>query len=53
MNMYKKYPDKFLVGLKIWSSWGVALTIFKITLLETVFSKMVPNFTVVEGILET
>ena len=43
--IYKKCPDKFLVGLKFWSSWGVTPTIFKITLEETVFSKMVPNFT--------
>ena len=28
----KKCPDKFLVGFKIWASWGVALTFFKITL---------------------
>ena len=31
--LYKKCPNKFLVGLKIWTSWGEALTIFQITML--------------------
>ena len=30
---------KFLLGFKIWSTWGVATTIFKINLLETIFQK--------------
>ena len=49
INLYiykKKCPDKFLVGLKIWTSWGVAPTIFKVTLEKTVFSKMILNITV-------
>ena len=48
----KKCPEKFLVGLKIWACWGVAPTIFKVTLKEMGFSKMVPNFTVLECIFE-
>ena len=44
--MYKKKsPDKFLVGLKIWTSWGVAPTIFKITLLRRHFQKCVQKLT--------
>ena len=39
----KKCSDKYPVGLQFWSSWGVAPTIFKITLDETVFSKIVSN----------
>ena len=31
MYIYK-CPEKFLVGLKIWTSWGVAPTFFKINL---------------------
>ena len=37
---------KFLVGFKFWSSRGVAPLIFKITIPRRLFSKMVPNFTV-------
>ena len=36
----KNCPDKYLVGFIFWSSWGVAPTIFKITLLRRHFSKM-------------
>ena len=43
MYIQKNCSDKSLVGLKIWTNWGVDPTIFKITLLETVFSKMDPN----------
>ena len=46
----QKLSPTFLWVLKVWSSWEVAPTIFKITLEETVFSKMVPNFTILEGI---
>ena len=35
--------NKFLMGVKFWTSWGVAPTIFKITLLRWLFSKMVSN----------
>ena len=41
------------MGVKFWTSWGVAPTIFKITLLRWLFSKMVSNLTILEGILET
>ena len=49
---YKKYLDKFLVGLKVFRSWVDAPTIFKITPGETVFSKMGSTFTILEGIFE-
>ena len=35
--------NNFLMGVKFWTSWGVAPTIFKITLLRWLFSKMVSN----------
>ena len=50
--MFKKCPAKYPVCLEIWTSWGVTPTIFKITIEETIFSKMVPNFTVIDDILE-
>ena len=50
--IYKSCPDKFPVGFKIWTSWGVAPLIFKITLEETVLSNMAPNFAVLEGIFD-
>ena len=40
-------------GVKFWTSWGVATTIFKNTLEEGVFIKMISYLTVLEGILET
>ena len=46
--IYKKCPDKFLVCLKIWTSWAF----FKTNLLGWTLSKMVPNFTILEGIFE-
>ena len=45
--------NNFLMGVKFWSSWGVAPTIFKITLLQWFFSKMVSNLMILEGIFET
>ena len=45
--------NNFLMGVKFWTSWGVAPTIFKITLLRWLFSKMVSNLTILEGIFET
>ena len=45
--------NNFLMGVKFWTSWGVARTIFKITMLRRLFSKMVSNLTVLEGIFET
>ena len=41
------------MGVKFWTSWGVAPTIFKITLLRWLFSKMVSNLTILEGIFKT
>ena len=35
--------NKFLMAVKFWTSWGVATTIFKITILRWLFSKMVSN----------
>ena len=45
--------NNFLIGVKFWTSWGVAIKIFKITILQRLFSKMVSNLTVLEGIFET
>ena len=39
----KKCTKKFLMGVKFWTSWRVSPTIFKITLLRWLFSKMVSN----------
>ena len=44
--------NKFLMGVKFETSWGVAAKIFKNTLLERVFEKMVSNLSVLEGIFE-
>ena len=38
--IYKKCHEKFLLGLKILSSWRAAPTIFKITIISRLFSKM-------------
>ena len=40
------------MGVKFETSWGVAPKIFKNTLLERVFEKMVSNLSVLEGIFE-
>ena len=45
--------NKFVRGVKFWTSWGVAPTIFKITQLLQLFSKIVSKLTVIEGIFET
>ena len=52
LYIYKKCPEKFLVGLKIWTSWGPDEKIQKHPV-GMIFSKMVPNFTILEGIFET
>ena len=54
VHIYKHnfVQNKFLLGLIFWRSWGVAPTIFKNTLEERVFEKMVSNLTVLEGIFE-
>ena len=41
-----------LMGVKFWTSWGVATRIFKNILEERVFEKIVPKFTLLEGIFE-
>ena len=40
------------MGVKFWRSWGVSPGIFKNTIEERVFEKMVPNLTVLDGIFE-
>ena len=52
VSLQKNCPHKFRMGFKFWSSWGVAPMIFKISLLNRLFPKMVPNFTDYLGILE-
>ena len=42
-NIGIKVQKKFLMGFKFWTSWGVGPTIFKITVLRWLFSKMVSN----------
>ena len=41
------------MGMKFETSWGVAPRIFKITLLERVFEKMVSNLAILEVVFET
>ena len=43
----------FLMDVQFWTSWGDVPTIFKITILRWLFSKMVSNLTILECILET
>ena len=45
--------NNFLMGMKFETSWGVARKIFKNTLLERVFEKMVSNLSILEGSFET
>ena len=45
--------NNFLMGVKFETSWGVDPRIFKNTLLERVFKKMVSNLSVLEGSFET
>ena len=40
------------MGMKFETSWGVDPKIFKNTLLERVFEKMVSNLSILEGIFE-
>ena len=40
------------MGMKFETSWGVAPRIFKITLLDRVFEKMVSNLSILEGVFE-
>ena len=40
------------MGMKFETSWGVDQKIFKNTLLERVFEKMVSNLSILEGIFE-
>ena len=40
------------MGMKFETSWGVAPRIFKNTLLERVFEKMVSNLSILEGVFE-
>ena len=44
--------NNFLMGMKFDTSWGVTPRIFKITLLERVFEKMVSNLSILEGVFE-
>ena len=44
--------NNFLMGMKFETSWGVDKKIFKNTLLERVFEKMVSNLSILEGIFE-
>ena len=44
--------NNFLMGMKFETSWGVDPKIFKNTLLERVFEKMVSNLSILEGIFE-
>ena len=52
-HMGPDVENNFLMGVKFWTSWGVATTIFKNTLEEGVFIKIISYLTVLEGILET
>ena len=45
--------NKIVMGVKVWTSWRVDPGIFKNTLLERAFEKMVSNLTILEGIFET
>ena len=51
LNCYigKKVQKNFLMGLKIWWSWGSGIFFFKITAGRTVFRKSTPNFTITNG----
>ena len=40
------------MGMKFDTSWGVTPRIFKITLLERVFEKVVSNLSILEGVFE-
>ena len=40
------------MGMKFDTSWGVTPRIFKITLLERVFEKIVFNLSILEGVFE-
>ena len=44
--------NKFVMGVKVWTCWRVDPGIFKNTLLERVFEKMVSNLSILEGIFE-
>ena len=44
--MYKKVHKNYPMGIKLETSWGVDPRIFKNTLLERVFEKMVSNLSV-------
>ena len=44
--------NNFLMGVKFETSWGVDSRIFKNTLVERVFEKMVSNLSILEGVFE-
>ena len=52
-HRYKEVHNNFPMGVKFGTSWGVDPRIFKNTLVERVFEKMVSNLSILEGIFET